>query len=67
MRGCCWRAADDAGEGADRAAVLSIDPVAQAAALGISKEQLRILVGNTGLPLSLGNLELLKPEEGHRK
>ena len=34
----------------------SIDPVAQAAALGISKEQLRILVGNTGLPLSLGEM-----------
>ena len=31
----------------------TIDPVQQAQALGISHEQLRILVGNTGLPLSL--------------
>jgi hypothetical protein len=31
----------------------TLDPVAQAQALGISHEQLRILVGNTGLPLSL--------------
>ena len=31
----------------------TLDPVAQAKALGISHEQLRILVGNTGLPLSL--------------
>jgi hypothetical protein len=31
----------------------TLDPVAQARALGISHEQLRVLVGNTGLPLSL--------------
>jgi hypothetical protein len=31
----------------------TLDPVEQARALGISHEQLRVLVGNTGLPLSL--------------
>ena len=38
----------------------NIDPLSEAAAHGIDQERLRILVGNTGLPLSLGEMLQLK-------
>lgn len=42
----------------------NLDPVAEAAGVGYTAERLRILVGNTGLPLSLGEmLQLLNRGE----
>lgn len=38
----------------------TLDPIAEAAAHGIDQERLRILVGNTGLPLSLGEMLQLR-------